>query len=211
MSGTSVLALKVKEGVLVGADCLASYGSMARYMGMPRVIKISEGCLVGGAGDTGDFQEVQRVLAAEERAARCEGLGFVPTARDHFRFLQRTLYKRRNKMDPLMGDFIVAGPEFIGQVDCWGTPVECKYAASGYGREIALPILRDRWSEELTREEGVKILEHCLKILYFRDARASSQIQIGFVGKTECVVSPMYELSTEGCWNIGEVAIHDPK
>lgn len=63
VTGTSVLAIKYKDGVMMAADTLASYGSLARFMDVRR-IKYVEGAnaLVGCSGDMSDFQHIQHSI-----------------------------------------------------------------------------------------------------------------------------------------------------
>ena len=40
-TGSSVFSIKYKDGVVMAADTLGSYGSLARYVDLERVIKVS--------------------------------------------------------------------------------------------------------------------------------------------------------------------------
>ncbi len=64
-TGASVLALKYKDGVMVAADTLISYGSLARFKGMSRIQKLSESCLIAFSGDHSDFQHISEMLQEE--------------------------------------------------------------------------------------------------------------------------------------------------
>ena len=55
-SGTSVFGVKYKDGVVLGADTLGSYGSLARFPNVERVIKINDNTVVACSGDYADFQ-----------------------------------------------------------------------------------------------------------------------------------------------------------
>ena len=43
-TGSSVFAIKYKDGVVMAADTLGSYGSLARYVDLERVIRVSALC-----------------------------------------------------------------------------------------------------------------------------------------------------------------------
>lgn len=47
---------------MVAADTLGSYGSMARYLNCPRVMKVNDQTLLGAGGDIADFQYLQSVI-----------------------------------------------------------------------------------------------------------------------------------------------------
>lgn len=56
VTGTTVLGMKYKGGVMLAADTLASYGSMARYKDVRRIRQVGESTLIGASGEISDFQ-----------------------------------------------------------------------------------------------------------------------------------------------------------
>jgi len=59
-----------------------------------------------------------------------------------------------------------------------GVNYEDNHVATGLGNHLARPILRDEWNENLTFEEGVKLLEKCMRVLLYRDRSAVNKIQV---------------------------------
>ena len=45
-----MLAVKYDKGVMIAADTLASYGSLARYKDMKRIIKVGDRTILGASG-----------------------------------------------------------------------------------------------------------------------------------------------------------------
>ena len=84
-------------------------------------------------------------------------------------------------------------------------------AATGYGLYLALPLMRNEWREDLTYDEARALLEKCLKVLVYRDARASDRVQFANITADGVEISEPFNLDTTGKWNCGEYAIHDPK
>lgn len=66
------------------------------------------------------------------------------------------------------------------QVSMIGVNFEDNHIATGLGNHLARPILRDEWHENLTFEEGVKLLEKCMRVLLYRDRSAVNKIQVFF-------------------------------
>merc|ERR1712188_236295 len=62
VTGTSVLGMKFDGGVLMVADMLGSYGSMARFKDIPRLKQCGDSTVVGAGGDLSDFQYIQDLL-----------------------------------------------------------------------------------------------------------------------------------------------------
>lgn len=70
---------------------------------------------------------------------------------------------------------------FLGYVDMLGTTYSSPTLATGFGAHIAQPLLREAFEAKagidgkgplLTREEAEALLDDCMKVLFYRDARS---------------------------------------
>ena len=59
-----------------------------------------------------------------------------------------------------------------------GVHFEENHVASGFGNNLAQPIFRDEWKADLTKEEGILLLEKCLRVLLYRDRSAVNKVQV---------------------------------
>eukprot|EP01119_Soliformovum_irregulare_P005773 TRINITY_DN17525_c0_g1_i1.p1 TRINITY_DN17525_c0_g1~~TRINITY_DN17525_c0_g1_i1.p1 ORF type:complete len:273 (-),score=64.95 TRINITY_DN17525_c0_g1_i1:235-1053(-) len=207
VTGTSVLGIKYKDGILIAADTLASYGSLARFKVLERVKTLGTQTIVGGSGDYSDFQAIMKILEDLNLEDELADDGAKLTPASIHSYLTRVLYGRRNKMDPLWGSILIGGVtkegSFLGLADLHGTSYECETIATGYGAYIALPLLRKNWSADMSFEAAKTLLENCLRVLYYRDARATNKIQIANATKDGVTVSEPYELATD--WSSGVI------
>ncbi|CRK40144.1 hypothetical protein BN1708_020686, partial [Verticillium longisporum] len=64
VTGTSVIAIKYSEGVVIAADNLASYGSLARFTNVKRLRTFAESTVIGFGGDVSDMQYLDRHLTS---------------------------------------------------------------------------------------------------------------------------------------------------
>lgn len=205
VTGTTVIGLKYNEGVMLAADTLASYGSLARYKDVRRIKKIGEQTLVGASGEMSDFQSITEMLENMNQHDINEDDGYTRTPSEYFNYLRAVLYQRRGKGNPLWNQLLVAGcstgeegKPFLGYVDLIGTAYEENFIATGFGAYLAIPLIRERWSEDLDEGEARALLEDCLRVLFYRDCRALSRIQIAKATKEGTVIiSDPYELSTD--------------
>ena len=55
-TGTSVIAVKYKGGVVMATATMGHYGGLARYPDLQRVIRVNETTVLGYSGDIADFQ-----------------------------------------------------------------------------------------------------------------------------------------------------------
>lgn len=94
---------------MMAADNLASYGSLARFKDVSRLVAIGQNTVIGAGGDMSDFQYIQQILEDliidEFNAQDGHTLG---PAEIH-EYLSQVMYARRSKMDPLWNALLVGG------------------------------------------------------------------------------------------------------
>jgi len=210
VTGTSVLAIKYNGGVMMACDTLGSYGSLARFFKLERMKTIGDHTVIGAGGDYSDFQYIAKMLdeLINEDFCRDDGSRLLPE--EIYSYLCRVMYQRRNKFDPLWSYLVVAGfrdgKSFLGHVDLVGTCFQDDYLATGYGAYIALPLIRKAYKPDMTMEQARSLLEDCMRILFYRDARSTNKIQLANAGPAGVSISEAYELDTFN-WDSGESAI----
>ncbi|XP_077562854.1 proteasome subunit beta type-4 [Haemaphysalis longicornis] len=187
-TATSVLGIKFNGGVMIAADTLGSYGSLARFRDCPRILRVNDQIAATASGDYADFQFLKSVIEQKMITEECLHDGFRLKPKSLYSWLTRVMYNRRSKFDPLWNTYIIAGLQdgvpFLGQVDMLGMAFESTTLATGYGAYIAQPLLRDAYEKkagQLTKEEAHKLLAGCLEVLYYRDARSFDRYQVGTV------------------------------
>ncbi|KAI1736857.1 proteasome endopeptidase complex, beta subunit [Xylaria scruposa] len=200
VTGTSVLGMKFKDGVVIAADNLASYGSLARFTDVKRLRTFAESSVVGFGGDVSDMQYLDRhltELAIDEAYASSTTStnSTQPTlnARNLHKYLQKLLYRRRSKFDPLWNSLLVAGLDesgapFLAAADLLGTAFSSPSLATGFGSMLAQPIMRRLVPDEdsvasITREQAVECVRECMKVLFYRDARSLDSYSLAVVTK----------------------------
>ena len=53
--GTSVMAIRYKDGVMLAADTAISYGNMRRVKDARRIEKLNDECIFASSGEMADF------------------------------------------------------------------------------------------------------------------------------------------------------------
>lgn len=109
VTGTSVLGIKYKDGVMLASDTLASYGSMAQIRDIERMIKVGEYTVVGASGDMSDFQYISHTLEGLVIDEYQQNDGHSLSPRHIYEVLCRIMYSRRSKVNPLWNSLIVGG------------------------------------------------------------------------------------------------------
>ena len=210
VTSSSVLGVKYRDGIMLAADNLASYGSLARFFDFNRLFSVGKYTVIGAGGDVSDFQHIQYLLD--------ELMIDDYTTDDHhqyspehiYQYLGRLMYQRRSQFDPLWNSLVVGGyrdgRRFLGYVDLRGTMFEAPSIATGFGAYLAQPLLRkavdDGGENTLTSEDAKKLLEDCMRVLYYRDARSLNKFQIARIDAEGITISSPYSIDTE--WKFAE-------
>ncbi|XP_038058333.1 proteasome subunit beta type-4-like [Patiria miniata] len=196
VTGTSVLGIKFNGGVLLAADMLGSYGSMARFRNISRIMNVNNNTAIAGAGDYADFQFLKEVLEQRIIDDECLADGHEYTPKSLFSWLTRVMYNRRSKFNPLWNVFVVGGVHkgepFLGYIDKIGTAYESPTVASGFGAYIALPLMRDAYEKNsnMSEAEARAVLDRCMKVLFYRDARSFNKYEYAVITSEGVTIEP---------------------
>ncbi|CAM8949449.1 unnamed protein product [Rhodiola kirilowii] len=200
VTGTSVIGIKYKDGVLIVSDMGGSYGSTLRYKSVERIKAIGKHSLLGAGGEISDFQEILRYLddliLNDNMWDDNNSLG----PKELLNYLIRVMYNRRNKFDPLWNSLVLGGVKngqiYLGTVNMIGVHYEDDHVATGFGNHLARPILRAKWHKDLSFEDAVKLLEECMRVLIYRDRSAINKIQMAQITAEGAKIYPPYSLKT---------------
>eukprot|EP00244_Chara_vulgaris_P000145 TRINITY_DN10201_c1_g1_i1.p1 TRINITY_DN10201_c1_g1~~TRINITY_DN10201_c1_g1_i1.p1 ORF type:complete len:275 (-),score=35.38 TRINITY_DN10201_c1_g1_i1:27-851(-) len=206
--GSSVLGIKYKDGVLLAADTLGSYGSTLRFKSVDRLRKVGKSTVVGASGEISDFMYIMSLLDELTTIDYCWGDGKELSPKEVHSYLNRVMYNRRNKFDPLWNAIVVAGVHdeepYLGVVNLIGVHYEDSHLATGFGNHLARPIFRAEHREDMTEEEAIRLLEKCLRVLYYRDKQSINKYQLAKITAEGTQISKPFALTTEWSYNAFE-------
>ncbi|GAB4813139.1 hypothetical protein N2152v2_000185 [Parachlorella kessleri] len=84
VTGTSVLGLTYKDGVMIACDTLGAYGSTKRYKSFERIRKVNDVCAIGASGELSDFQYIMNSRAGSQGSRGNAGMLLEELADDGF-------------------------------------------------------------------------------------------------------------------------------
>ncbi|XP_055521438.1 proteasome subunit beta type-4 [Leucoraja erinacea] len=209
VTGTSVLGVKFDGGVILAADMLGSYGSMARFRNVPRLMKVNEATILGASGDYADYQHLKQAIEQMIIDEDLLGDGHSYSPKAIHSWLTRVMYNRRSRMNPLWNTVIIGGinngESFLGYVDKLGVAYEAPTVATGFGAYLAQPLMRQVAENNavISKDEARQLIERCLKVLYYRDARSYNRYQLATV--TAAGVEIEGPLTSETNWDIAHM------
>jgi len=176
-TGTTVLGIVCKDGVVMAADRQVTAGNIVMRKDEKKVFVINDYLVLAGCGIAGDIQRVPKILAAELKLKELRSKSR-PTIKQASSLLNNMSYSgiRQPSMIPQQAGFLLAGFNENGSTELYtiepaGSVMKVKdYDANfGSGMPYVLGLLERQYKEGLTIEEGVELAKEALEASTQRD------------------------------------------
>ena len=190
-SGTSIVGIVCKDGVVVGADRRATAGNIIMSKNSKKAIPITDYLVVAGCGVASDIDLAQRVFAAELKLKELK-TKTRPTVKEAASLFGMMSYRniRSPSMVPnivglLIGGFDKDGTSSLYTIEPAGGvyPVEDYDANFSSGMPFILGLLERQWRPDLTVKEGVELATEALKSSTQRDSASGNGMDIFTITK----------------------------
>ncbi|MFW9878974.1 MAG: proteasome subunit beta [Candidatus Thorarchaeota archaeon] len=177
--GAVGVAIKCKDGVVLGNDRRATWGYTVTNKSTQKVFKITDYIGLTCYGLIGDFQILVRILRAQANLYELE-TGERISTKSMGKMVSNYLYSR--KMMPLYTNLVIAGMDKDGPklytLDALGSLMEDDYGTAGTGMLLSIGILEAEYKKDMTVTAGVKLVEKAIRNSTKRDAMTGNGIDI---------------------------------
>ena len=179
VTGTTGLALKFADGVVLVADRRASAGTFIASKRAKKVHKLNGYTGIGIAGLVSDAQTLIDVMKSELRLYELEN-SFQPSIRVAASLLSTIIHGGFRRYTPWWVQLLVGGVDRRGShvyvLDPSGSLSEEDYIAIGSGTLLAMGVLELSWKAELTKAKAKEIAINALKMAIGRDIATGNGI-----------------------------------
>ena len=183
--GAASVAIKCKDGVVLGSDRRATWGYTVINKATRKVFKITENIGLACYGLIGDFQILVKLLRAQENLYFLDAGESIST-RSMGKMVSNYLYSR--KMAPLYANLVLAGMDNAGPelytLDAIGSLMPDDYGAVGTGMLLSIGILEAEYKPTITVTAGEKLVEKAIQNSIARDVMSGNGIDILTFTKT---------------------------
>ncbi len=190
-SGTSIVGIVCKDGVVIGADRRSTAGNIVMSKNSKKAIPINDYLVVAGAGVASDIDLAQRVFSAELKIKELKTKSR-PTVKEAASLFGMMSYRniRTPTMIPNIVGLLLAGYDENGKASLYTIePAGGVYEVEDYdanfssGMPYILGFLERQWKTDLTVKEGVELAIEALKSSTQRDTASGNGIDIFTVTK----------------------------
>jgi len=182
--GACGVAIKCKDGVVLGNDRRATWGYTVTNKSTKKLFKITDYIGIAAYGLIGDFQILVKIMKAQANLYKLE-TGERISTKSMGKLVSNYLYSR--KMFPLLTNLIIAGVDKDGPklytLDAIGSLMPDDYGTAGTGMLLSIGILEAEYKPDMTIEEGEKLVEKAIKNSIKRDAMSGNGIDLLIITK----------------------------
>ncbi len=177
--GAVGVAIKCKDGVVLGNDRRATWGYTVTNKSTRKVFKITDYIGIAAYGLIGDFQILVKIMRAQANLYELEAGNRIST-RSMGKLVSNYLYSR--KMYPLYTNLVIAGVDKEGPklytLDAIGSLMPDDYGTAGTGMLLSIGILEAEYKQDMTVEDGAKLVEKAILNSTKRDAMTGNGIDL---------------------------------
>ena len=183
--GACGVAIKCKDGVVLGNDNRATWGYTVTSKTTKKVFKITENIGLAAYGLIGDFQMLVKILRAQANLYELDAGESIST-KSMGKMVSNYLYSR--KMAPLYNNLVIAGVDKEGSqlytLDAIGSLIPDDYGTAGTGMLLSIGILEAEYKPDMTVAQGEKLVEKVIRSAIKRDAMSGNGIDILTITKS---------------------------
>ncbi|KAH8317526.1 hypothetical protein KR074_011619, partial [Drosophila pseudoananassae] len=177
-TGTSIVGIIYKDGVILGADTRATEGPIVSDKNCSKIHHLQKHIYCCGAGTAADTEMMTLMTSAELDMHQLNTGRTVPVVCASM-LLRRTLFRYHGHIGAalVMGGVDRKGPQIYCIYPC-GSNDKLPYAAMGSGTLAAMSVLEHSWRPDLDVDQGKQLVREAISAGVFNDLGSGSNIDL---------------------------------
>ncbi len=178
--GTTTVGIVCTDGVVMGADVRATYGTYISSGEAIKIHKIDDNLAMTIAGGVGDAEYLVKLVKMQNELYKMdESKPLTPTSATSI----LSLILQENKVYPYLVELILGGmnkdrPEIYDIDPVGGYIKESRYTATGSGSIAATGYLESIYTQEITTQDATRHVAKALKIAMKKDSATGDGMKI---------------------------------
>lgn len=161
-----LIGIKGKDFVVLASDTISARSIVAMKRDHDKMFKLSDKILMACTGEAGDTVQFAEYIAKNIQLYKMRnGYELSPTAAANF--TRRNLAEYLRSKTPYQVNMLIGGYDekdgpTLHYMDYLAALIEAPFAAHGYGSFFVLSLLDRYYTEDVTKEDAVKLLNKCI-------------------------------------------------
>lgn len=181
-TGTTILAFKFKDGVIMAADGRTSSGSYVESRVTDKITPIAGNVFCCRSGSAADTQLIARHVAREIKLLSCKEAA-PPSVEKTARMVRKVIY---DNSENLLAAIIVAGYDTkpgIYKINVCGALSEEEISLGGSGSALIYGFCDRMFKKDMSLEEGIEFARTAVGLAIKRDCGSGGIIRIAAITK----------------------------
>jgi 20S proteasome subunit beta 2 len=186
-TGTTIVGLVYKDGVVLGADTRATGGSEVVDKNCEKIHYIAPNIYCCGAGTAADTEKTTDLIASNLELLRLS-TGTPSRVVTALTQTKRMLYKYQGHVSAalILGGVDVHGPHLF-QIQPHGSTQRLPYTTMGSGSLAAMAVFETRYAEDMEEDKAVELVRDAIRAGIFNDLGSGSNVDITVIRKDATV------------------------
>jgi len=196
-SGTTICGVQLKDAVVLAADTRATEGPMVADKNCEKLHYIAKNIFCAGAGTAADLEHTTQLMESQIELLRL-ATGTQPRVCTVVRRLSQMLFKYQGYVGCalVLGGVDFAGPHLY-QIYPHGSTDMLPFTTMGSGSLAAMSVLESEYKEDLTLEEGKKLVAKAIRAGIFNDLGSGGNVDVCVITKEGGTVLRNWEKPNE--------------
>ncbi len=190
-SGTSILGIVCKDGVVMAGDRRATAGNLVVSKDTQKVVQVNDYLVTSGTGMASDIDMLQKIIRAELKLKQLRSKTR-PTIKEAANLISMIAYRniRQFSSIPFIAGTLVAGINELGDAELYSvepagtvSKIEDYDANFSSGMPFILGLLERQYKKNLSVKEGINLAIEALKSSTQRDIGSGNAIDVFTITK----------------------------
>lgn len=197
-TGTTIVGMVFKDGVVLGADTRATSGSIVATKTCMKIHYIAKNMYCCGAGTAADTEYVTRMVASDLELHRLEAdVDQLPVVMAKT-IIRRYLFQYQGHVGAalILGGYDKDGPQ-LSSIDPRGSSTSVPYITMGSGSLAAMSVFESRFKPDMVEEEAKKLVRDAIAAGIFNDLGSGSNVDLCVIKKDKVDYLKGYEIANK--------------
>jgi len=177
-TGTTIVGVVYKDGVVLGADTRATSGAEVAEKNCEKIHYLAPNMYCCGAGTAADTEMITQLISSQLELLRMNthSQSRIVTA---CTLLKRRLFQYQGNISAalVLGGCDINGPT-IYQIAPHGSTAKLNYTTMGSGSLAAMAVFESSWKEAMEESEAVELVQRAISAGIFNDLGAGSNVDV---------------------------------
>jgi len=195
-TGTTIVGLEFKDGVILGADTRSTEGEVVADKNCAKIHYLAPNLYCCGAGTAADTEYTTNLISSQLELHRLQ-TGRQTRVITALALLKRLLYKYQGQLGAalVLGGYDVNGP-MLQCIHPFGSTDRVPFTTMGSGSLAAISMFESKWKEGLERSEAIELAVEAVEAGIFNDMGSGSNVDIVVLEKDKVEVLRNYVVPT---------------